>query len=200
MTLSCRRVPNLWLFLSFSPSCTIYRLLLQAFFFVLQQTEQESTLIQLWLPFKTFYNKTVAGNAFCRAFEHFIRFHKFKFLVLDIMQIASILTTYLLAFGVFGFATLCICLIGMANKMLRHLNCVLTTLHPENYSKKWNAQQVKDVVKYAVQQHQRSIALIDAVNAMFSMTLLLDVWTFLFGICSVSYHIVKVPPHPLNFF
>jgi hypothetical protein len=44
-------------------------------FLVLQQTEQDSPLIQLWLPFKTVYNKTVVGNVFCKSFDHFIRFH-----------------------------------------------------------------------------------------------------------------------------
>jgi hypothetical protein len=44
-------------------------------FLVLQQNEQDSTLIQLWLPFKTLYNKTVVGNSFCNVFDHFTRFH-----------------------------------------------------------------------------------------------------------------------------
>jgi len=48
------------------------------------------------------------------------------------------------------------------------------------------------VVRYAIQQHQRSIALVDAVNAVFSTALLLDVWTHLFGLCSIIYHLVKV--------
>lgn len=159
---------------------------------VFQQNEFESTLIKLWLPIKTFFNKTVIGDMFCDLFELLICISYLHFHVIDIIQVAFILTSYLLTFVVFGFATLIITLAGMAVKMLRHLNHVLTTLHPENSVENWSEQNVRDVIKYAVQQHQRCIAFIASVNAMFSTTLLLDFWTFLFGLCSIAYHIVKV--------
>jgi hypothetical protein len=95
-------------------------------------------------------------------------------------------------FVVYGFALLFISLVYMGLKMIRHLNRVLITLHTEQHPKNWNEKDVKAVVKYAVQHHQRCIAFGEEINAIFNISLLLDVWTYLFGLCAVTYHMVKV--------
>ncbi|XP_059478053.1 uncharacterized protein LOC132198194 isoform X2 [Neocloeon triangulifer] len=118
--------------------------------------------------------------------------------IIGAINTAEVASVVALGYLVYGFAALVISLISFASKMLQHLNRVLRIAavrsgdDDERFAMLSN-KDMADVVRYAVQQHQRCIHFVRHINAIFALVMLLDVWSFLYSLCAVSYYFVKLP-------